>query len=101
VWLPVLFSQRAEAQGYSPATAVVVGSVFATLFQLGGVLSIVGGLVGDALQRRTPSGRAMVAAVGILAALPFYLVLFFVPIRIDVPDGAGSGAVVTAVLSSV
>lgn len=87
VWLPVLFAQRAEAQGYSAATAVVVGSVFATLFQLGGVLSIVGGLVGDALQRRTPSGRALVAAVGILAAVPFYLVLFFVPIRIDVPDG--------------
>ncbi|MFG1676857.1 MFS transporter [Micromonospora sp. NPDC049282] len=101
VWLPVLFSQRAEAQGYSAATAVVVGSVFATLFQLGGVLSIVGGLVGDALQRRTPSGRALVAAVGILAAVPFYLVLFFVPIRIDVPDGGGSGAVVSAVLSSV
>ncbi|MBY8873336.1 MFS transporter [Micromonospora sp. PLK6-60] len=101
VWLPVLFAERARAQGYSPATAVVVGSVFATLFQLGGVLSIVGGLVGDALQRRTPSGRALVAAVGILAAVPFYLVLFFVPIRIDVPDGAGSGAVVRAVLASV
>ncbi|WP_343445458.1 MFS transporter [Micromonospora schwarzwaldensis] len=101
VWLPVLFSQRAEAQGYSAATAVVVGSVFATLFQLGGVLSIVGGLVGDALQRRTPSGRARVAAVGVLAAVPFYLVLFFVPLRIDVPDGGSSGAVVAAVLSSV
>ncbi|MFI2714069.1 MFS transporter [Micromonospora sp. NPDC018662] len=101
VWLPVLFSQRAEAQGYSAATAVVVGSVFATLFQLGGVLSIVGGLVGDALQRRTPSGRALVAAVGVLAAVPFYLVLFFVPLRIDVPDGGSSGAVVAAVLSSV
>ncbi|PZF92181.1 MFS transporter, partial [Micromonospora deserti] len=101
VWLPVLFAERAEAQGYSPATAVMVGSVFATLFQLGGVLSIVGGLVGDRLQRRTPRGRALVAAVGILAAVPFYLVLFFVPIRIDVPDGAGGGAVVRAVLASV
>ncbi|MBQ1071686.1 MFS transporter [Micromonospora sp. C31] len=101
VWLPVLFAERAEDQGYSAATAVVVGSVFATLFQLGGVLSIVGGLVGDALQRRTPRGRALVAAVGILAALPFYLVLFFVPVRIDVPDGAGTGAVVRAVLASV
>ncbi|SCE93659.1 Major Facilitator Superfamily protein [Micromonospora purpureochromogenes] len=101
VWLPVLFAQRAEAQGYSSATAVVVGSVFATLFQLGGVFSIVGGLAGDALQRRTPRGRALVAAVGILAAVPFYLVLFFVPIRIVVPDGAGGGAVVRAVLASV
>ncbi|MDG4795934.1 MFS transporter [Micromonospora sp. WMMD1082] len=101
VWLPWLFTERAQAQGYSLATAIVVGSVFATLFQLGGVLSIVGGLIGDALQRRTPSGRALVAAVGILAALPFYLVLFFVPIRIDVPDGAGTGAIVRAVLGSV
>ncbi|SCF40697.1 Major Facilitator Superfamily protein [Micromonospora matsumotoense] len=101
VWLPVLFAERAQAQGYSAATAVVVGSVFATLFQLGGVFSIVGGLVGDARQRRNPRGRAQVAAVGILAALPFYLVLFFVPIRIDVPDGGGTGAVVGAVLASV
>ncbi|MEH0936377.1 MFS transporter [Micromonospora psammae] len=101
VWLPVLFAERAEAQGYSTATAVVVGSVFATLFQLGGVLSIVGGLAGDALQRRTPRGRALVAAVGILAAVPFYLVLFLVPVRIVVPDGAGAGEVVRAVLASV
>ncbi|MGW5672707.1 MFS transporter [Micromonospora sp. NPDC003776] len=101
VWLPVLFAERAEAQGYSAATAVMVGSVFATLFQLGGVFSILGGLAGDALQRRTPSGRALVAAVGILAAVPFYLVLFLVPIRIDVPDGGSSGAVVGAVLASV
>ncbi|RKN27080.1 MFS transporter [Micromonospora musae] len=101
VWLPVLFAERAEAQGLSGATAVVVGSVFATLFQLGGVFSIVGGLVGDAVQRRTPRGRGLVAAVGVLAAVPLYLVLFFVPMRIDVPDGASTGAVVAAVLASV
>lgn len=101
VWLPVLFEARAAQQGYSESTAIVVGSVFATLFQLGGVLSIVGGLVGDRLQRRTPRGRALVAAVGVLAALPFYLVLFFVPMRIDVPDGAGAGTMIRAVLASV
>ncbi|GFJ91848.1 hypothetical protein Prum_054900 [Phytohabitans rumicis] len=101
VWLPVLFRERAETQGYSEDTAIVVGSIFATLFQLGGALSIVGGLVGDRLQRRTPRGRALVAAVGILAAVPLYLVLFSVPIRIDVPDGAGTGAVVRGVLGSV
>jgi MFS family permease len=101
VWLPVLFRARAEAQGYTMSTAVIVGSVFATLFQLGGALSILGGLVGDRLQRRTPRGRALVAAIGVLAAVPFYLVLFFVPLKIDVPDGAGSGAVIRAVLSDV
>ncbi len=101
VWLPVLFRARAEDQGYTTGTAVLVGSVFATLFQLGGALSIVGGLVGDRLQRRTPRGRALVAATGILAAVPFYLVLFFVPLRIDVPDGAGAGPVIRAVLTDV
>jgi MFS family permease len=101
VWLPVLFRERAEAQGYSADTAIVVGSLFATLFQLGGVLSIVGGLVGDRLQRRTPRGRALVAAFGILAAVPLYWVLFFLPMTIDVPDGGSTGAIVTAVLASV
>ncbi|MBE1484651.1 MFS transporter [Plantactinospora soyae] len=101
VWLPALFRERAEDQGYSSATAIMVGSIFAVLFQLGGVLSIVGGLIGDAAQRRTPRGRAMVAAIGILAAVPFYAVLFFVPIRIDVPDGAGASAVAGAVFGSV
>ena len=101
VWLPVLFRARAEDQGYSASTAVLVGSVFATLFQLGGALSILGGLVGDRLQRRTPRGRALVAAVGVLAAVPFYVVLFFVPMRIEVPDGAGSVEVIRAVIANV
>src|SRR4051794_40587289 len=101
VWLPVLFRSRAEDQGYTTATAVIVGSVFATLFQLGGALSILGGLIGDRLQRRTPRGRALVASVGVLAAVPFYVVLFFVPMTIDVPDGASSGRVVRAVLEDV
>ncbi|GGL02366.1 MFS transporter [Mangrovihabitans endophyticus] len=101
VWLPVLFRARAADQGYSSGTAVLVGSAFATLFQLGGALSIVGGMVGDRLQRRTPRGRALVAAIGVLAAVPFYVVLFFVPMRIRVPDGAGSAAVIRAVLTDV
>lgn len=101
VWLPVLFRSRAEDQGYSAATAIIVGSVFATLFQLGGALSILGGLVGDRLQRRTPRGRALVSAVGILAAVPFYVVLFFVPFEMDVPDGGSQTQIIAAVLRNV
>ncbi|GIF51606.1 MFS transporter [Asanoa ferruginea] len=101
VWLPVLFRERAIDQGYPEHTAIVVGSIFATMFQLGGALSIVGGLVGDKLQRRTLRGRALVSAVGILAAVPLYLVLFFLPFKIEVPADAGSGAIVVAALKSV
>jgi MFS family permease len=101
VWLPRLFQAKAEAQGYDTPTAVAVGATFATLFQLGGVLSIVGGLLGDRLQRRTPRGRALVAAAGILGGIPFYVALFFVPLRVDVPAGAGAGGAAAAVLRSV
>jgi len=101
VWLPVLFRSRAESQGYSAGTAVLVGSIFATLFQLGGALSIFGGLAGDRLQRRTKRGRALVSSVGVLAAVPFYVALFFVPMKIEVPDGAAAGAVIDAVLKDV
>jgi hypothetical protein len=33
--------------------------------------------------------------------VPFYVVLFFVPMTIDVPDGASAGAVIKAVLTDV
>jgi MFS family permease len=99
VWLPTLLQSKAEQQGYP--NPVAIASVFTVLFQLGGVFSIVGGLVGDRLQRRTLSGRALVASVGILAGIPFYVVLFFLPLRVDVPAGAGTGRTVLAVLESV
>ncbi|HKT02440.1 MAG TPA: MFS transporter [Rugosimonospora sp.] len=101
VWLPRLLQAKAQAIGYPEQTAIVVGSVFATLFQLGGVLAIVGGLVGDRLQRRTPRGRALVAAAGILAGIPFYIALFFVPLSVHIPAGAGSAGIALAVLRSV
>lgn len=101
VFLPRLFQAKAEDIGYSQSTAINIGSVYATLFQLGAVFSIIGGLVGDRVQRRTPRGRAMVASIGILAAIPFYVVLFFVPVHLDVPDGADRWAVILSVLRSV
>lgn len=101
VWLPRLFQARAEEQGFQTSTAVAIGATFATLFQLGGVLSIIGGLVGDRIQHRVAGGRALVAAAGILGGIPFYVVLFFVPMRIDLAPDAGSGAVAKAVLRSV
>ncbi len=101
VLLPRLFQAKAEAVGFSQSTAIKIGSVYATIFTLGAAFSIVGGLVGDRLQRRTPRGRAMVAAVGILAGIPFYVVLFFVPLRLDIARDASAGSVVEAVLSSV
>jgi MFS family permease len=101
VWLPRMLQAKAEAQGYREATAILIGSLFATLFQLGGVLSVFGGLIGDRLQRRTPRGRALVAAIGILGGIPLYLLLFFAPLRISAAPGASGGAVTRAVFTSI
>jgi MFS family permease len=101
VLLPRLFQAKAEALGYPQDTAIAIGSVCTAVFVLGGVLSIVGGIVGDRLQRRTLRGRGLVAAVGILAAIPFYVVLFFVPLRLDMPLTVDKGGVVVGVLRSL
>jgi MFS family permease len=101
VLLPGLFQVKAQALGYSQSTAIAIGTLYATLFQLGGVLSIIGGIVGDRVQRRRPGGRALVAGVGILAGAPFFVLLFFVPLRLDVPDGAGIGTLLGGVLGSI
>jgi MFS family permease len=101
VLLPRLFQAKAEAIGYPEDVAIRVGSLYASLFLVGGVFSILGGLVGDRLQRRTPRGRALVASIGILIAIPFYVVLYFVPLRVDIPANAKVGAVAGAVVASV
>jgi MFS family permease len=102
VWLPLLFQAKAEAIGYDEATAILVGSVFTVMVLSGGALSLVGGLVGDRLQRRTRRGRAMVAAIGALGAVPLLLGLFFIPLRLDLPTTeTDRAAIVLGVLRSV
>lgn len=94
VWLPRLIQARAQAQGYDERTAIQIGGLLAILFQLGGVLSIVGGMIGDRWQRRDPGGRAKVAAIGILAGVPLYVLLFFAPLRLPPPSGRPAAALV-------
>ncbi len=102
IWLPRLFAAKAEAAGCSLETATAVGSLFAILFQIGGLFSVLGGHIGDLWQRRDPRGRAMLSAIGILGAIPLFLGVFLLPLHgLEIPDPAGNVAVVRAVLSSV
>jgi MFS transporter, Spinster family, sphingosine-1-phosphate transporter len=101
-WLPRLLQAKAEALGYAEATAIVIGSVFTMLILSGGVLSLAGALVGDRLRRRTPRARALVAAVGVLAAVPLFVGLTFFPLRLDLdPDETGRRAIILGVARSV
>ena len=102
IWLPRMFTAKVEAQGFSTETAIMAGSIFAVIFQVGGLFSLLGGHIGDRWQQRDPRGRAMLSAIGILSAVPFYLGLFFLPMHgLDVPDGGGNIEVIVAVALSV
>lgn len=101
-WLPRLLQAKAEALGYPEPTAIMVGSLFTMLILSGGVLSLAGALIGDRLRRRTPRARALVASVGVLAAMPLFVALVFFPLRLDLdPDQTGRRAVILGVARSV
>jgi MFS family permease len=102
VWMTRLFVSRVQAEGYSMQTATAVGSLFGALFTIGGFFSVLGGYLGDLWQRKDPRGRALISAIGILGSVPLFVGLFFLPLHgLQVPEGAGGGAVAAAVLKGV
>ncbi len=102
IWVTLLYQEKVLAQGYSEATATKVGGLFAALFTVGALFSILAGHIGDRLQRRTLRGRALVSAVGILGAIPFFLVFFWVPLRgLEVTEGADTITLAGEVLASL
>ncbi len=102
VWGALLYQEKVMAAGYDSETATKVGGILAAIFQIGGVLSIVAGHIGDRLQQRTLSGRAIVSTVGILGGIPFFLAFFWIPLRgLEVTAGAGTGTLIGEVLASL
>jgi MFS family permease len=102
IWVTLLYQEKVLAQGYSEATATRVGGLFAAIFTVGALFSILAGHIGDRMQRRTLRGRAIVSAVGILGAIPFFLVFFWVPLRgLEVTEGAGTITLIGEVLASL
>ena len=102
IWVPLLYQEKVIAEGYDPVTGTKVGGLFATIFTVGALFSILFGHVGDRLQRRTPRGRALLSMVGILAAIPFFLIFFWVPLRgLEVTEGADTITLIGEVLASV
>lgn len=102
IWVPLLYQEKVIAQGYSQATGQQVGGLFAALFSIGALFSILAGHIGDRWQVRNLSGRAYVSAIGILGAIPFFLVFFWVPLRgLEVTEGASTGTFIGEVLIAV
>ncbi len=102
IWVPLLYQEKVIAEGYSLATGQQVGGIFAALFTIGALFSILFGHLGDRWQRRNLSGRAYISAIGILGAIPFFLIFFWVPLRgLQVTEGAGTGTFIPEVLLAI
>jgi MFS family permease len=78
-WLPALLTAKLLAQGVPLATAAAIGALLFPITQIGGVFGILGGYLGDRLQRRDLRARALLAGSGLWLSVPAYLVFFWLP----------------------
>ncbi len=102
IWVPLLYQEKVLAQGYSTATANRVGGLFATMVVAGALTSILGGHIGDRWQARSKRGRATLSTIGVLGAIPFFLVFFFVPMSgLEVTEGGGTLTLLGEMISQI
>lgn len=102
IWVPLLYQEKVIAEGYSIVTATRVGGLLGAIFQVGALFSVLTGHLGDRLQARRLDGRALISAVGILGAIPFFLAFLFLPLRgLEVTEGAGTFALIPEVLAEI
>jgi len=102
IWLPRLFTTKAEVGGLTLEQATVVGSSFAVFFQAGGIVSVLAGHLGDRWQLRDERGRAFLSAIGIAGAVPFFMLLFLMPFpTFTLAPDAGNIEVISAIGASV
>ncbi|MBE2197008.1 MAG: MFS transporter [Anaerolinea sp.] len=102
IWIPRWAIARVEAEGFGLETATVVGNLFVTLFGLGLFFSIPAGHLGDRWQQRRADGRVYLAMIGLLGAIPFFILLYFIPLHgIAIPANAAIWDMAWAVLSSL
>lgn len=99
-WITALLTARLVSQGLEVGEANSVAALLGVLLQLGGIVSLFWGWLGDRLQQRSGRGRALLAAYGFWAAVPFYLVLFWSPLPVTGETNGPAAGIVGAQLSS-
>ncbi len=102
IWMPRLFIAKLEYQGYSLETATMSGNLLSLLFQTGFYFAILAGHLGDRWERRRPGGRAVLSMIATLAAIPFQITLFFIPLYgLFLPEQGGVIGVTIFTLLSI
>jgi len=99
LWLPTLYAAKIEAQGYSEETSLIAASYFYALFQLGGLSSTYFGYLGDRLQKKTLRARALLTGSLIFFMMPFYILVFIIPLNnLTLPDGGSAFSILLSLL---
>lgn len=80
-WVPRWAVAQVEALGFNLEISTAVGNVFVIFFSIGIFAAIPAGYLGDKWQKRNPKGRTWLAMIGLLGAVPFFILLFFMPIK--------------------
>lgn len=102
IWIPRWAIARVQAEGYGLSDATLIGNLFVFLFNIGGFLAIPAGHLGDRWQRQHPLGRLNLALIGLLGSIPFFVLLYFLPLRgVVIPTNDSLFAVIWAILTSL
>lgn len=92
--LVVLLTAKIASAGVATDLANRIAAQLLVILQLGGIVSLLWGWLGDRLQRRWPRMRALLAAYGFWAAIPCYVALFWMPLPIAADATGGAFAIV-------
>lgn len=102
VWIPRWAIARVQAEGYGLETATIVGNIFVILFNAGVFLAIPAGHLADKWQRRSVHGRTNMGLLGTLGAIPFLVLLYFLPLRnVVIPSEGSLPTIVWAALLTI
>lgn len=102
IWVPLLYQEKVIAQGYSDVTGQKVGGLFAAMFTIGALFSILAGHLGDRWQQHDLGGRAYVSTIGIVGAIPFFLIFFWIPLNgLVVTEGASTMTYLDEILTQM
>lgn len=92
--LPVVLINKLLAQSVPADPAKVIGPLIAAFFQIGGIVSILFGYLGDRYQRRTLKARPLISALGVLLGIPLMLAMIFIPFQLTgVPNTNNIGEI--------
>jgi len=102
IWVEFLYQNRVLEQGYDVPTATKVGGLLGAIFRVGALFSVVAGHIGDRMARHDLGARAKVSAIGLVGAIPFFLIFFFLPLSgIDVTNGGSTATLIPEVLGQI